>query len=458
MKTIILGALQYISGSISGTLQLDNSNVTALNILGGFTLNGSSARVVDQFGNDALSNLGAITGSYEAAFNLSNGASLTTNVGFGVNWAQILNVSSGSSLNIGGGLGNEGGVYVTNSSLTVNGDANIGNGNVGSLLSVTGGQLNVAGNVSVNGPVSKFLVTGGSDATIQGNFANNGPGVFSNAISTQVSSGSSLIVLGNITNSDGAAINVTNGSVLTVGGALNNASCSSPVNCFGYAPSVALTGGSVANVSGVTTNAGGNILVDGTSVLNATGGLTQTAGTTVVDGVLNARNSGVNIQGGTLSGTGIVNGNVTIAGTMMPGDAPGTFTINGDYTQTSTGTLMEQVGWLPGSTSSLLQVNGVADLDGTLALSLLNGYDPIAGDSFVLMTFWSEDGTFNTITGLNLGNNLFLDVIYDPHDIRVDVESLPVSTPEPSSILLLLIGLMAIVAFTRKRLIAINAN
>jgi hypothetical protein len=143
-----------------------------------------------------------------------------------------------------------------------------------------------------------------------------------------------------------------------------------------------------------------------------------------------------------------------MAGTMMPGDPTGSFTINGNYSQTSTGTLAEQVGWINGSNASLLRVNGVATLDGTLALTLLNGFDPTAGSSFILMTFFSDHGSFNAITGLNLGNNLFLDVFYDPHDVRVVVESQSVATPEPNSALLLVVSSIAILAISRKRLTA----
>jgi hypothetical protein len=135
----------------------------------------------------------------------------------------------------------------------------------------------------------------------------------------------------------------------------------------------------------------------------------------------------------------------------------GNFTINGDYTQTSTGTLKEQVGWLNGCNASLFTVNGVANLNGTLALSLLSGYDPTAGDSFILMTFLSDYGSFNTVTGLNLGNDLFLDLIYEAHDIRVEVESQSMATPEPNTFLLVL-GCFPILVGFRKRLAAMMAN
>jgi hypothetical protein len=193
------------------------------------------------------------------------------------------------------------------------------------------------------------------------------------------------------------------------------------------------------------------IEIDKTSTMTVKSGFNQSDGSTVVDGVLNTK-KGAMIQGGTLSGTGTVNGNATMAGMMMPGNPTGTFTLNGNYTQTSNGTLAEQVGWLQGSNATLFKVNGTTNLAGTLALSLLNGYNPTVGDSFVLMTFFKDSGTFSDVTGLNLGNNLILDLIYDPHDVRVMVESAAVGTPEPSSSLLLLAGCLPMLALARTRL------
>jgi hypothetical protein len=212
---------------------------------------------------------------------------------------------------------------------------------------------------------------------------------------------------------------------------------------------LALSDGSSMNVHGSVSN-GGVIQIDDTSKLTVKSGFSQSGGSALVDGMLNTK-KGADIQGGTLSGTGILNGNLKMAGTMMPGDPTGTFTLNGNYTQTSGGTLAEQVGWLSGSNATLFKVNGNATLSGTLALSLLSAYNPTVGDSFILMTFLSDTGIFGTITGTDLGNGLFLDVIYDPHDVRVEVED-PVGTPEPSSSILLLVGCLAVLAVARKRL------
>jgi len=109
---------------------------------------------------------------------------------------------------------------------------------------------------------------------------------------------------------------------------------------------------------------------------------TQTASTTLVNGTLTATGSAiVNIQGGTLGGTGTINGNVLMAGTMMPGDAPGTLAIFGNYEQAGSGMFDE----LMSPSASFLNVNGnvLLDPDAFLEITLIGGFDPL-GQTFTL--------------------------------------------------------------------------
>jgi hypothetical protein len=230
---------------------------------------------------------------------------------------------------------------------------------------------------------------------------------------------------GNVTVTDHSALNV-GGSFAATGGTITSISGSSTLSIGKdltqtvmrpFTPAFNLTTGSSAVVGGSVNNAG-TIDIDGTSSLTAKGGFNQSDGSTLANGVLKVTGTGANFQSGTLSGTGTLNGNLTMAGMMMPGNSTGTFALNGNYTQTSAGTLAEQVGWLNGLNANLFKVSGTANLAGTLALGLLSGYNPTVGDSFILMTFLSDTGTFSNVTGTNLGNNLVLDVIYDAHDVR----------------------------------------
>lgn len=438
------GTLSIVDLNLQGTLMMANANITTITNgpSGGPTvlaLDGPGAQIVNQFNENALANLSHLFNT--AFFTLENGASLSTdgnlwNDGFGID--QFV-VSNGSALTVHGDFKTCCSTTVSGSSMTVTGNWVNNNAEPNNLFVSAGGTVNVNGAFNNNGgDASGVIVSGGSALTVGGDF-NNSNGLFGARI--DVSGGSAFTVKGDFNNTGVAFLNVSGGSALSVQKDLNNSG------------SLSLATGSAGLVQGTLTNSG-SLQIDKTSVLTVKSAFKQTAGSAVVDGLLDAPGTGINIQGGTLSGTGIVNGNVTMAGTMMPGDPTGGFTINGNYSQTSTGTLAEQVGWINGSNASLLRVNGVVTLDGTLALTLLNGFDPTAGNSFILMTFFSDHGSFNTITGLNLGNNLFFDVFYDPHDVRVVVESQSVATPEPNSALLLVVSSIAILAISRKRLTA----
>lgn len=62
--------------------------------------------------------------------------------------------------------------------------------------------------------------------------------------------------------------------------------------------------------------------------------------------------------------SGLINGNVTNNGTVNPGNSPGTLSINGDFTQTSSGTLQIEIA--SSSVFDRLVVSGNAALAGTL--------------------------------------------------------------------------------------------
>jgi hypothetical protein len=56
-----------------------------------------------------------------------------------------------------------------------------------------------------------------------------------------------------------------------------------------------------------------------------------------------------------------------------------------------------------------------ATLNGTLNVTLINGYTPTAGDSVKIMTFDSETGMFTTLSG----DGLLFTANYDPTDVTL---------------------------------------
>lgn len=81
--------------------------------------------------------------------------------------------------------------------------------------------------------------------------------------------------------------------------------------------------------------------------------------------------------------------------------APGILTVSGNYTQSSNGTLDEEVGGAgPGSGYDQLNVNGTATLAGNLNVSLINGFVPPADSNCQILTFASLGGDFASKNGL----------------------------------------------------------
>ena len=156
-------------------------------------------------------------------------------------------------------------------------------------------------------------------------------------------------------------------------------------------------------------NNAGNLIVGSGSTFTETGTYAQSAltGVTQVDGSLTTTNTTVSVAGGTLKGIGTITANVTNAANLAPGDSPGVLTVSGNFTQTSTGALNLEIGGTSASNPDFdqLRVSGTASLAGTLNVSLLNGFNPAAGNSFQVMTFASKTGDFTTENGLSLGNS-----------------------------------------------------
>jgi hypothetical protein len=182
----------------------------------------------------------------------------------------------------------------------------------------------------------------------------------------------------------------------------------------------------------------------------------QTAGVTNVNGTLSAGATPVDIRGGTLSGAGAVIGDVSNGGTVAPGNSPGILLVTGNYTQTLAGILdIEIAGLTAGSGYDQLRVFGSAFLAGMLEVELISGFAPTADAFFdILLTgFFSPGsvfGRFDTVDLPTLSNGTWV-VSYLSDRVRVTF-ALASPVPEPSSSLLLLVGVGLLgIAFRRRK-------
>ena len=319
-----------------------------LTMAGGSIDFGESADMTFQ-GNQSLSGTGTVTFNNETG---SNGIA----------------VSSGSTLTISSGVtvqGNSGVVGSSSGLIT----------NQGTIAATGGGSLTVQGFTNFAGGTltgGTWEAVGGSTLRLVGaNITTNAAGILLDGAASQIDSGSSGTInalAGFTTNAAGGSFTIQNGASFTSGQAFTNAGT-------------------------VTINSGSAFIPGGTGVY------TQTGGTTILSsGTLGTSGNQVDIQGGTLSGPGTVNANLTNAGEVDLGSSPGLLDVTGNYTQTPAGTLALKVG---GATAGTLfdQVNvtGTAALGGTLNVSLENGFGPSAGESFDVLNFASSSGSFATV-------------------------------------------------------------
>src|SRR6185369_7316891 len=100
----------------------------------------------------------------------------------------------------------------------------------------------------------------------------------------------------------------------------------------------------------------------------------------------------LDIQGGSLTGTGSVFASVSNGGTVSPGFSAGIIEVHGDYLQNSTGAYATQLG----APSDQLKVFGTVTLAGALNVSLLNAFTPANNQTFIII---DNDGTDDDVSG-----------------------------------------------------------
>ncbi|MGB8170655.1 MAG: LEPR-XLL domain-containing protein, partial [Chthoniobacteraceae bacterium] len=123
-----------------------------------------------------------------------------------------------------------------------------------------------------------------------------------------------------------------------------------------------------------------------------------------------------------LTGTGTIVGNVVNRGLFSPGNSPGIVTIVGDSLFARSGTTVIQIGGTsPGPATvdfDQIKISGTATLGGTLQVQLINGFTPVVGQQFKILTYGSLVSNFDNYSGLALGGGLLLKptFVQDPLD------------------------------------------
>ena len=123
-----------------------------------------------------------------------------------------------------------------------------------------------------------------------------------------------------------------------------------------------------------------------------------------------------------LQGTGVFVGDVINSAQVRPGTSPGYLKIDGNYTQTSAGTLfLELDGLTRGTQYDWLEVTGHAELAGTLSVILTGVFIPSSfqNHSFDVLSFASYDKNFQTRTGTDLGTGDYLVSVFDANGMTL---------------------------------------
>jgi hypothetical protein len=286
-------------------------------------------------------------------------------------------------LTVSRGLTNNGQINIAAAStLTVNG---------GPLMNQAGATLTLGGTLTVTGdlindgeidPVGDSQSGGTQTLTVGGTLTNAPDGTIAPQMGDAFFLSAQVDNQGTFTIAEDTMLSgsLTNGGALTIASTVGQ--------------SLSVTGGDIANSGTVLIGPGDGLSVDGS--------YTQTASSTQLESGQLSATGLVDLEGGVLGGTGTVDANVLNNAEVDVGQpgCPSVLTIVGDYTQTSGGVLVVEIGGLNAGTDfDQFNVTGQAVLDGTLTVNLINGFVPCSGDSFPVLTFGSGTGAFATVNG-----------------------------------------------------------
>jgi len=321
-----------------------------------------------------------------------------------------------------------------------------------------GGHFRLAGTIQSSGGV----VNAGSFEWSSGSISGTG-GVTNTGELTVVDGGEKRIVSSRLTNS--GTITQTGGESIMFGGSGTNPAILENQTTGLYDlqgdggfeklpyPQIGIidNAGTFRKSGGTGTSwVGNSIAFNNTGTVEVTsgtlafaGGYNQTAGATMLNGGTITSTTPMNIYGGTIEGTGIIDADIlNHGGLVSPGLSPGMLTIDGDYTQGSEATLLLEMAGLGLGEYDIFNVTGTATLGGYLQIDFLNDFRPMFGDTFDIFTYDSCVGQFDSMYARGFPDYSFIPT-YGLTGLALEIGNVPSAIPLPSSGCLAIMGILA---------------
>ena len=460
-----------------GTLDLNGFGVTLPTVSGsaGATITDNSTPAAPPIPTALVADIASGSSTYAGAITKgANGQDIAlTKIGNGTlvlsgtsNYTGGTTINQGT-LNVTGALLGGGPVVLANGT-TLGGSGTV-KGNISGPAASTilaSGNLTLGDSTSYSGFFySGTLAVGGNNVTLNdAAFANLGVlttisggtltapngvslGVGCNLVGSGVVNGKIAAGYGSTINATG---NMTLGSATTPVGFTSNGELYTNNNVVTINDSNQAVLGSLTQLgtgtSSGTLNAPNGIVVDtgmnlvGQGVVNTTNSPSKA---TIINGTVEATGSGMTYTG-YVEGTGTYEGPVTFEGTYSPGVATASVQLE-DLLLTPTSTLLMDIGGMtPGSQYDVVNLSDEAALGGTLEVNLVNGFTPSVGDSFEIIN-GTTTGSFGGFSLPALPNGMRWSTSELYSDGMVSV------VPEPSTLALLFIGTVGLMAWAWRR-------
>jgi hypothetical protein len=418
------------------TIQYNNGGNTSNTFTGTYTGSGGGQFVLNS-DNLVIGSGGATFDFPSGFFQWIGGGELTATAGTLTNTGFItVDTSDGTDAFFSGSLTNSGTITFQNTGSNVRffdgGTLNNASGGVISLNGIdyfnnplVDSTVNNSGTINSNstGTVAIFILNNTGTVAVQSGTLD------ANSV-TQISS--KTLTGGTWDVSGGSTLNLQNGTALTANAAtvVLDGAGSALANFVGElaanSGSFTVQDGATFTTPGAFSNTGAVTIGNDGSILTTTGNYTQSGSgslTNLQGGTLKPLTLTTTINGGLVAGAGTIQGSVTNAAAFQPGSATsgGTISITKNYTQTAGGALDIGLGGAGAGQFGQLAVMGTANLNGSLNVTLINGFVPTDTDLFPAVTYAVQAGTFSTVSGTSLPDKQTLTTSYTSSNLTLGV-------------------------------------